>query len=199
MIKLPFSVSKHFCKIGAEDGAKVAGKVFRGVGEEAKLFTTPSSSTRDVFERGAGAVTKSAEAAAPKTAKQIAAELNDVGIIIARQRLFERMTKNTKAYFRAQECYKGLSEPDFNAVFKKHHAPNEKAIFERKNAHLDSLMSANKGKSSFMLDGVSQDSFKQVYSKEHLEYLKAYAKQKGYKLVLKDTTGGIVEVHLQKA
>lgn len=153
--------------------APEAAKAFGGEAKYVSPVRLTETGTKhippcDVFEREAGAVTKSAETAASKM------EIRDVD--------FDTAQKNFVEYVKSIEP--DLSPAEF--------AAKKKRVIAGINRNIDEKISHNEAKvlfGNFAPDGSMATRF---------EYLKACAKQKGYDLVVERTAGDDVSVYLKR-
>lgn len=135
--------------------------------------------------------------AASKTVKQIAEGIKDVELSTAETNFLEATISKNKKYLRTQEAYKDLSDAEFEAEFNNHWAPNKSQLINSENKYIDSLISRNEAKVNY--GESSQDNFGHNFSNEHLEYIQAYAKPKGYKVVIeKGEIKNTIAVNLEK-
>lgn len=151
----------------------------------------PAGAAEEV--KPASEAAKAVETVTSKTAKQIADELKDIDIKTAETNLIESVKARRKEYLRTQEGYKGLSDAEFEVEFDKHWTPSKNEVVDHENHYLDALISKNEAKINY--SGIGK---KRIYNQEQLEYAKAYAKQKGYNMVLEEGIRDSIEINLEK-
>lgn len=127
---------------------------------------------------------------------KITGEIKDVELSTAETNFFEAVTSNNKKYFKALDKYKNLSEADFEAEFNAHLAPNKTELINDENSYIDSLLSRNEAKVNY---GGRAHFYDPNFDNQRLEYVQAYVKPKGYKLVIEQgELENTIAVNLEK-
>lgn len=107
-------------------------------------------------------------------------ELNDVDV--AAKNYFDSIKPGRKEYLRDKLEFKDLNDADFNVKFEEYWELHKNEMVEDENSFIDFLAGRNQDKIQYSKSNKKYND----YSKEHLDYVRAYAKQKGYELVRTD-------------
>lgn len=163
--------------LGADKMKQLLGDSHRQYQAEHAVVKTPASAAKPVTPA--------------KVTSTVATELDELNVA-AKNYLDSRKAGMKKSYGDRMGC-KDLNDPAFNVKFEEYWELHKNELVKDENLFIDFLTNTNKDKIQYSKSSKKYND----YSKEHLDYVRDYAKQKGYELV-RTESGEIVQYDLVK-